>query len=109
MTCQPKLRSSEGWLGRKDSNLRMPESKSGALPLGDAPRLGKSRFGSRTILARPWPFNDSCARLRHGFAGVCAYPPTCSPKLQRRRKLSEGGLRVREPIVIRTPPEKTGE
>ena len=28
-----------GWLGRKDSNLRMPESKSGALPLGDAPRL----------------------------------------------------------------------
>ena len=35
---QPKLRSSEGWLGRKDSNLRMPESKSGALPLGYAPR-----------------------------------------------------------------------
>src|ERR1700722_13847457 len=30
------------WLGRKDSNLRMPESKSGALPLGDAPRLGES-------------------------------------------------------------------
>ncbi len=29
--------SVEAWLGRKDSNLRMPESKSGALPLGDAP------------------------------------------------------------------------
>src|SRR6266542_2418705 len=26
-----------GWLGREDSNLRMPESKSGALPLGYAP------------------------------------------------------------------------
>src|SRR5690606_29920125 len=26
-----------GWLGREGSNLRMPESKSGALPLGDAP------------------------------------------------------------------------
>jgi hypothetical protein len=25
------------WLGRQDSNLGMPESKSGALPLGDAP------------------------------------------------------------------------
>ena len=26
-----------GWLGREDSNLRMAESKSAALPLGDAP------------------------------------------------------------------------
>ena len=26
-----------GWLGREDSNLRMGESKSPALPLGDAP------------------------------------------------------------------------
>ena len=25
------------WLGREDSNLRMAESKSAALPLGDAP------------------------------------------------------------------------
>ena len=37
VACHPKLRSSEGWLGREGSNLRMPESKSGALPLGDAP------------------------------------------------------------------------
>ena len=27
------------WLGRKDSNLRMRDSKSRALPLGDAPTL----------------------------------------------------------------------
>src|SRR3984893_18601025 len=27
------------WLGREDSNLRMAESKSAALPLGDAPML----------------------------------------------------------------------
>ena len=27
----------KNWLGRQDSNLGMPESKSGALPLGDAP------------------------------------------------------------------------
>ena len=25
------------WLGREDSNLRMPAPKAGALPLGDAP------------------------------------------------------------------------
>ena len=25
------------WLGRQDSNLRMPVQKTGALPLGDAP------------------------------------------------------------------------
>ena len=29
--------SQDFWLGRLDSNQRMPESKSGALPLGDAP------------------------------------------------------------------------
>ncbi len=28
----------DGWLGREDSNLRMAESKSAALPLGDAPK-----------------------------------------------------------------------
>jgi|GEM_PF-5572743 len=29
----------EGWLGREESNLRMAESKSAALPLGYAPML----------------------------------------------------------------------
>ena len=33
------------WLGRQDSNLGMAESKSAALPLGDAPRL--RRFSRR--------------------------------------------------------------
>ena len=34
----PKFSSSNNrWLGREDSNLRMAESKSAALPLGDAP------------------------------------------------------------------------
>src|SRR5580698_9627148 len=32
-----------GWLGRKGSNLRMLESKSSALPLGDAPKLWSGR------------------------------------------------------------------
>ena len=30
----------EGWLGRQDSNLRMPIPKNGALPLGYAPPTG---------------------------------------------------------------------
>ena len=31
------------WLGREDSNLRMADPKSAALPLGDAPSALKSR------------------------------------------------------------------
>ena len=34
-----RLRPGNVWLGWQDSNLRMPESKSGALPLGDIPML----------------------------------------------------------------------
>ncbi len=37
------------WLGREDSNLRMAESKSAALPLGDAPIAARER-GSRLYL-----------------------------------------------------------
>ena len=35
----PDGTASEGWLGRQDSNLRMPVPKTGALPLGDAPAV----------------------------------------------------------------------
>ena len=41
------LRAPEcGWLGREDSNLRMVESKSTALPLGDAPIDGPESSGT---------------------------------------------------------------
>ena len=56
------------WLGREDSNLRMAESKSAALPLGDAPMAdlrGRSgadhnqdrtaRQAQRTIFIRKTP------------------------------------------------------
>jgi hypothetical protein len=41
--------SKTNWLGREDSNLRMVESKSTALPLGDAPMtfLEDGRTGPR--------------------------------------------------------------
>ena len=32
-----RTRAARNWLGRQDSNLRMPVPKTGALPLGDAP------------------------------------------------------------------------
>ena len=39
------------WLGREDSNLRMAESKSAALPLGDAPR--RADHNRRGALPQP--------------------------------------------------------
>src|SRR6476661_7183093 len=36
------MRKKDGWLGRQDSNLRMPVPKTGALPLGDAPADGRA-------------------------------------------------------------------
>src|SRR5712671_4267724 len=38
-----------GWLGRLDSNQGMPESKSGALPLGYAPRRADQAGSGRTL------------------------------------------------------------
>jgi hypothetical protein len=45
-------KSENGWLGREDSNLRMVESKSTALPLGDAPPDRANPPGARSIAAR---------------------------------------------------------
>ena len=36
----------DAWLGREESNLRMGESKSPALPLGDAPITGLEGGGT---------------------------------------------------------------
>ncbi len=39
------------WLGYEDSNLGMPESESGALPLGDTPMVCRlSRAGLSLVL-----------------------------------------------------------
>ncbi len=42
----------KNWLGREDSNLRMAESKSAALPLGDAPSFA-GVAPARAIPIRP--------------------------------------------------------
>jgi hypothetical protein len=43
------------WLGREDSNLRMVESKSTALPLGDAPIDCLESGGLTFRMALPTP------------------------------------------------------
>src|SRR5437660_8026208 len=58
--CAPDVTSRDctGWLGREDSNLRMAESKSAALPLGYAPSGGLlRRGGARTIATAIRPIN----------------------------------------------------
>jgi hypothetical protein len=54
-----------GWLGREDSNLRMAESKSAALPLGYAPMHTGSPPaagpGRRTIATQLRSINACCA------------------------------------------------
>ena len=58
------VRDQTGWLGREDSNLRMAESKSAALPLGYAPpqpgNRGRRRgcSGRRNIIAGSPAIND---------------------------------------------------
>ena len=39
------------WLGWQDSNLRIPESKSGALPLGDIPMCARPASDTHDIIA----------------------------------------------------------
>ncbi len=58
-----KGQSPFAWLGREDSNLRMAESKSAALPLGDAPtaRLPSTSAGARD--QPPGSYVQLCPRL----------------------------------------------
>ena len=64
-------KSRTGWLGREDSNLRMGESKSPALPLGDAPialngsrrdRVSPSRAARCRKVARPGSLPEVLSR-----------------------------------------------
>ena len=63
-----------GWLGREDSNLRMPESKSGALPLGDAP-------------TGPWSIGLPSGRLRHPARLRTVYSGATAFACGRKRRL----------------------
>ncbi len=59
------------WLGYEDSNLGMPESESGALPLGDTPTMagvpgfepGNAGIKNRCLTAWRYPNNRAVNRL----------------------------------------------
>src|SRR5579863_3828367 len=73
------------WLGREDSNLRMAESKSAALPLGDAPIAPSVRSGRRsgaTIMRDAMAGNPSAA--------ISAGPDQAAQKSQFSRIVSTG-------------------
>ncbi len=64
------------WLGRKGSNLRMTESKSVALPLGDSPILGRP-MGIEPTSARAtiWCVNHfATAAIKDGVPGGIRTP-----------------------------------
>lgn len=78
--------SRTGWLGREDSNLRMGESKSPALPLGDAPTASRVSGGmardtlfeiARSEKRRDHSRADSSWRRR----SIEHFPPTGKPGL----------------------------
>ena len=55
------------WLGRSDSNTRMTESESVALPLGDAPICGKSFPFTCVILSKIPAFGKRFRALLESF------------------------------------------
>jgi hypothetical protein len=71
-------RSRSAWLGREDSNLRMAESKSAALPLGYAPTRREAGWARRKAgrrIVRALPHRNGCPGdcvARHGQTQFCA-------------------------------------
>lgn len=78
------------WLGREDSNLRMPDPKTGALPLGYAPLLI-----SRNLLGNGPMYNRlsslSTGRLKSAVHLLAVF----FPRDRRYGKLSPGDLIVK--------------
>ena len=94
------------WLGREDSNLRMAESKSAALPLGYAPSGGVfRRRGARNIASGWGPINGrhplrGCRPVDRRGAGArlarCSQPASTAamgvrPRLRSAPRNDAGG------------------
>src|SRR4051812_30866290 len=87
------------WLGREDSNLRMVESKSTALPLGDAPidclessgwsfrgfrRQRRSIEGVEPFQQARWAIQLE-SKLMRTAPGGCTLKTICPPQIARFR------------------------
>ena len=95
------------WLGRKGSNLRMLESKSSALPLGDAPkavvRPGPYRGGQglstrrkcRNLLPNAWKFLLFCSVAGEGGHGYKGAPARQRLTAVRHRRVAQPGRALR--------------
>ena len=100
-------RAGQNWLGRKDSNLRMTEPKSVALPLGDTPvfaRYGRFNKGRDRKQRRPFPETNprslqrrqGCGTVRKGRnrSRSCLRCPHRRPaRRPSRRKVPASGQR----------------
>src|ERR1017187_7384042 len=61
-----ELRTFRNWLGRKDSNLRIRDPKSRALPLGHAPTWAAARQPPAQCGVQAPPQNSKCSRSTLG-------------------------------------------
>src|SRR5947209_10313910 len=75
-----RLKLSKCWLGRQDSNLRMPVPKTGALPLGDAPAGGP-------MCGRGAAYTRECAQRKRR-----AYDPPLARSSNGRLRLASTTL-----------------
>ncbi len=80
------------WLGWQDSNLRILESKSSALPLGDIPISLYILFFY--LLAGVVGFEPTNARVRVWCLTAWRYPKSNAP-----RRIRTPGTRIRSPLL----------
>ncbi len=94
------------WLGYEDSNLGMPESESGALPLGDTPIVVLLTLTSRASLklAGVRGFEPRNAGIRIRCLTAWRYPNKLFSNLSNTSTHSEyggyDGIRTCDPIIM---------
>src|SRR4029079_6603519 len=94
------------WLGREDSNLRMAESKSAALPLGDAPVRATGISGPtarRTIVAARLRRNPADQSLRSATSSMRCVMPFVRMRLARGRVGSMFSCRFLRFVRVQMP------
>ncbi len=93
------------WLGYEDSNLGMPESESGALPLGDTPTGCTYKVSVLNKLAGVRGFEPRNAGIRIRCLTAWRYPirTTLSGEWCGRRDLNSHTLRRQNLNLVRLP------
>ncbi len=97
-------RGRDAWLGREDSNLRMAESKSAALPLGYAPKpfACARHSAARSIIERKAPLRQDPDFQR---ALPCRRPPSAvaaRPACRQPKRLPSGATSELRAFLFRS-------